>query len=121
MHVTARVVLALVIAHGLGCLQGTGAGGTSDPSLAQSWEREWAQHHLRLAMAAIHDTFEPRSVEIFDRSLAGISTKNLSAEYSISEEAIHKIRQRIRARLEELVAEQVNAEQSASALSWKTP
>ncbi len=72
------------------------------------------QHHFRLAMSAIHETFEPRSIEIFERSLAGTSTANLAAEFSTSEDAVHKIRQRIRARLEELVAEQVAAEESGS-------
>jgi RNA polymerase sigma-70 factor (ECF subfamily) len=87
----------------------------SDSALSADWEREWIQHHFRLAMAAIHDTFEPRSVEIFQRSLAGMSTRNLAADFSTSEEAIHKIRQRIRARLEELIAEQVAAEESRPA------
>jgi RNA polymerase sigma factor (sigma-70 family) len=82
------------------------------PELATSWEREWVQHHFRLAMSAIRETFEPKSVEIFERSLAGVSTKNLAAEFTATEEAVHKVRQRIRARLEELIAEQVAAEES---------
>ena len=82
------------------------------PELVSSWEREWVQHHFRLAMSAIRETFDPKSVEIFERSLAGTSTKNLAAEFNTAEDAIHKVRQRIRARLEELVAEQVAAEEA---------
>ncbi len=89
----------------------------SDPT----WEREWVQHHFRLAMSAIHETYEPRSIEIFERSLTGTSTKNLAAEFSTSEEAVHKIRQRIRGRLEELVAEQVAAEESGSPAPGNQP
>jgi RNA polymerase sigma-70 factor (ECF subfamily) len=87
-------------------------GAPSESALSDDWEREWIQHHFRLAMAAIHDTFEPRSVEIFQRSLGGMSTRNLATEFATSEDAVHKIRQRIRARLEELVSEQVAAEES---------
>jgi hypothetical protein len=53
MHVTARVVLALVIAHGLGCSQGTGAGGTSDPSRSGTHAEQAAtvtRGQLRLAI-----------------------------------------------------------------------
>src|SRR5690606_13769623 len=33
------------------------------------WQREWMDHHYRLAMKTIRATFEPRSVEVFDRLL----------------------------------------------------
>jgi RNA polymerase sigma factor (sigma-70 family) len=89
--------------------------GPSESALSRDWEREWIQHHFRLAMAAIHETFEPRSVEIFERSLAGVTTRNLAAEYATSEAAVHKLRQRIRARLEELISEQVAAEEAGPA------
>jgi RNA polymerase sigma-70 factor (ECF subfamily) len=88
---------------------------SSESALSSDWEREWVQHHFRLAMAAIHETFEPRSVEIFERSLAGVTTRNLAAEYATSEDSIHKIRQRIRTRLEELISEQVAAEEARPA------
>ncbi|MGD2111247.1 MAG: sigma-70 family RNA polymerase sigma factor, partial [Phycisphaerae bacterium] len=35
------------------------------------WEREWIDHHYRLAMQTIRTTFDARSVEVFDRLLDG--------------------------------------------------
>ncbi|MBU6411914.1 MAG: sigma-70 family RNA polymerase sigma factor [Planctomycetes bacterium] len=86
-----------------------------------SWEKEWVQHHFRLAMAAIQDTFEPKSVEIFERSLEGVSTQLLATEFSTSEDAVHKIRQRIRLRLKELITEQVAAEERGATADHTTP
>jgi RNA polymerase sigma factor (sigma-70 family) len=74
------------------------------------WEQEWVGHHYRLAMKAVRWTFEPRSVELFERSVAGAGVAELALEYGMSVQAVHKVRQRIKARMEELVAEQVREE-----------
>lgn len=77
---------------------------------AQIWEEEWVAFHYRCALETVRKTFDPRSVEIFDRNVAGASVAELAQAYDMSEQAVHKIRQRIRARLEELIAAQVRAE-----------
>lgn len=82
----------------------------ASPADVRLWEQEWVAHHYRLAMETVRRTFEPRSVEIFDRSIAGAKVAELAAEFGMSEQAVHKVRQRIRARMEELVAEQLRAE-----------
>lgn len=76
----------------------------------RAWEEEWVAHHYRLAMRTVRETFEARSVEIFDRSVAGARVADLAAEYGMSEQAVHKVRQRIRARMEALIAQQVREE-----------
>jgi RNA polymerase sigma-70 factor, ECF subfamily len=77
------------------------------------WEEEWMAHHYRLAMKTIRQTFETRSVEVFDRSIAGETVAELAAATGMSEQAVHKVRQRIKARMEELIAAQIAAEDDA--------
>lgn len=78
--------------------------------LGAQWEQEWVAYHYRLAMATIRDTFEARSVEIFDKNVAGAGVAALAEDYGMSQQAVHKVRQRIKARMEELIAEQVREE-----------
>src|SRR5262245_51521859 len=50
-----------------------------DPADAAAWEQEWVAHHYRLAMITIRETFEKRSVEVFERSIAGSGVAELAA------------------------------------------
>jgi RNA polymerase sigma factor (sigma-70 family) len=77
----------------------------------QAWEQEWIAHHYRLAMQQVRDTFDPRSVEIFDLSLAGCPVGDLAERFGTTTQAVHKVRQRIRARLEQLIARQLQEEE----------
>ncbi|MBT8486678.1 MAG: sigma-70 family RNA polymerase sigma factor [Phycisphaerales bacterium] len=74
------------------------------------WEREWVRHHLRLAMRTVRRTFESRSVAVFDRLLSGVTTEQVAREFDMSTDAVHKVKQRIRNRLRELVADQLEQE-----------
>jgi RNA polymerase sigma-70 factor (ECF subfamily) len=85
-------------------------GGGADPQSDGAWEREWVAHHYRIAMETIRRTFDPRSVEVFERNMGGMSVAALGAAYGLSEQAVHKVRQRIRARMEELITAQVREE-----------
>jgi RNA polymerase sigma factor (sigma-70 family) len=76
------------------------------------WEQEWVAHHYRIAMGEIRATFVPRSVEIFDLSLEGLTVAELAARFEMSTQAVHKVRQRIRDRLQELLTAQVHAEEA---------
>ena len=83
----------------------------NDESGAEAqWEREWVSHHYRLAMKVVRRTFDPRSVEIFDRILAGDAIKAIAASYGMTSQAVHQVKQRIRNRLRELVAVQTREE-----------
>jgi DNA-directed RNA polymerase specialized sigma24 family protein len=74
------------------------------------WEKEWADHHYRLAMGTVRATFEDRSVQVFDRLLAGDSVRDAAQAFGTSEQAVRKIKQRIRNRLRELIDQQVRDE-----------
>jgi DNA-directed RNA polymerase specialized sigma24 family protein len=76
------------------------------------WEQEWVDHHYRRAMAAIRETFDPRSVSVFEGLIAGQSVAELATAFSMTSEAVHKVKQRIRLRLSQLIAEQIQEEDS---------
>lgn len=85
---------------------------TPEPDAVESsaWEDEWIGHHYRLAMRTVEQTFEPRSVQIFNRSVAGATVAELAREFDLSEPAVHQLRRRIRDRMQELVAEHIRLE-----------
>lgn len=85
-------------------------GGEVDPAEAAHWDEEWIAHHYRTALARVRTMLEPASVEIFDRSLGGATVEDLARAFGVTASAVYKARQRVRARLEELIVEQVRAE-----------
>ena len=74
------------------------------------WEREWVRHHYRLAMQTVRAAFDPNSVQMFDRLLAGDSVSRLASDFQTTTQAVHKVKQRIRDRLKELIADQIKEE-----------
>ena len=82
-----------------------------DDGQAESvWEQEWVDHHYRMAMLTIRATFEERSMHVFERLLAGESVAVVAETSELSQQAVHKIKQRIKARLQELIAAQIREE-----------
>jgi hypothetical protein len=81
----------------------------------EAWEREWMNHHFRLAMATIRQTFEAKTVEVFDRLTRGERAEALAAEYGMSPGAIYQLKNRIGNRLRAIIAEQVREEDDADA------
>lgn len=79
------------------------------------WHQEWVDHHYRLAMAHVRTSFDPRSVEIFDRVLAGEAISAVAQTFNVSEQAVHKVKQRIKSRLQELIARQIREEDEPDA------
>ena len=76
----------------------------------RQWEREWTDHHLRQAMQHLRGTYEPRSIRVFERLLAGETVDQVATDLGMTTQAVHKVKQRIRDRLKELVATQVRHE-----------
>lgn len=74
------------------------------------WEREWMDHHYRLAMKTIRATFDPRSVAVFDQLLGGQAVETVAEANEMSTQAVHKVKQRIRNRMKELLQEQIRYE-----------
>jgi len=81
------------------------------------WEREWQNHHYRRAMRALRAEFDPRSLAIFDRLLGGASIAQAAGEFSTTEAAVHKVKQRVRDRLKQAIAQQVQDEQDPHELA----
>jgi len=74
------------------------------------WEEEWVAYHYRRALVSIREDFDPRSVELFDRSIAGAGVDLLAAEYGMTDQAVYQVRKRIRERLKQVIAEQIREE-----------
>ncbi len=74
------------------------------------WEEEWTHHHLRLAMRRIRETFDPRSVSVFESLLSGEAVDAVAGQTGMTTDAVHKVKQRVRNRLKELIAEQISEE-----------
>lgn len=79
------------------------------------WHQEWVDHHYRLAMQTVRMTFEPQSVALFEGLLAGRSVPEMAESFGVSTQSVHKVKQRIQARLGELIARQIQEEDTAGA------
>lgn len=71
------------------------------------WEAEWMSHHYRLAMDTVRKSAQPRSVEVFEHLLAGGCPEEAARRFSLSKAAVHKVKQRMRDRLKQLIARQI--------------
>ena len=74
------------------------------------WDEEWMAHHVRAAFAALHDVLEPRSLMVFSRLLNGEKPQAIAADTDMNVDAIYKIKQRVRERMQVLVATQLEEE-----------
>lgn len=83
--------------------------------LDELWEREWQDHHLRRALAFVRTTTDAATVVLFQRLLDGESVAELAAAHGVSEEAVYKMKQRMRDRLRRRIADQVAAEEDGYA------
>lgn len=81
-----------------------------DTDTDQEWDEEWIDHHYRLAMQTVCRTFDTRSVAIFNRLVAGETVAVLAEAFKTTEQAVHKIKQRIRDRMAELIDRQIRDE-----------
>jgi len=82
---------------------GTGADGL--------WEAEWRRHHLRLALAELRRTAEPRTVAVLEALLEGRAVDDVTHALGVSRDVVYKCKQRARDRLRELVREQLRDEE----------
>ena len=74
------------------------------------WEDEWMKHHYRTAMIAIRQRVEPQTAAIFERFVAGDSAEQIAQAFDISNQAVQKIKQRMRDRMKEQIALQIRDE-----------
>jgi RNA polymerase sigma factor (sigma-70 family) len=92
-------------------LDGSEESGLADTEAERAWEEEWIDHHLRLALRRLRETQEARSLAVFERLLAGESVESVAAASGMTPAAVHKVKQRIRDRLRDLVAGQIREEE----------
>lgn len=78
-----------------------------DLPLDREWEIEWMNHHYRMAMGTLRRSSEARSLEVFEHLLAGGTTDGVARHFGMTRDAVHKVKQRVRDRLKELIAEQI--------------
>ena len=76
------------------------------------WEREWMLHHYRRALQVVRATFDSRSIAMFEQLLAGGSAEAVAQEFLTTPTAVRQLKHRIRERLRELIAAQVEEEDS---------
>ena len=82
-----------------------------EPTRDAEWERQWAQHHCRQALAALRRNESDRNLAVLDRLLAGQPAIDIATELGFTAEAVRKVKQRLRERLQALVLDQLAAEE----------
>jgi RNA polymerase sigma factor (sigma-70 family) len=80
--------------------------------LDREWEEEWMLYHYRLAMQRVRQTSENKSVEVFEHLLGGETPDQVAERFQMTRDAVHKVKQRMRDRLKELVAVQIHEEEN---------
>jgi RNA polymerase sigma-70 factor (ECF subfamily) len=86
---------------------------SDDREFEATWDREWTDHHLRRAMQIVRQTYDPRSLDVFERLLKGHSIREVARDMSMSAAAVQKVKQRVQQRLKNLIAEHIENEESA--------
>ncbi len=84
--------------------------GKDEAEVDEVWEDEWMKHHYRTAMSAIRECVEPQTAAIFERFVAGDSAEQIAEAFEMSNQAVQKIKQRMRDRMKEQIAVQIREE-----------
>lgn len=91
----------------------TRLGGSDDaPELDELWEREWVDHHLRRALETLRGTASERSVQVFTRLIGGETPDAVASAMQMKVDAVHKVQQRMRKRLHDIIGEQMEHERT---------
>jgi RNA polymerase sigma-70 factor (ECF subfamily) len=75
------------------------------------WEAEWRGHHLRQAMAKARAAFQRRSLDVFERLLAGDRAEDVAASFGMHPNAVYKVKQRVKDFLHDRIEEQLADEE----------
>lgn len=81
--------------------------GESEPP---EWEREWVAHHYRLAVTELRRSVDSRAIEIFEAIVAGRQIAEVARTMGMTEQAVYKSQQRLRARLRDQIRRQIDDE-----------
>lgn len=75
-----------------------------------AWDQEWEAFHFRRAWGVIQVQFSTAHLDVFNRLLGGDPVRHVAERFDMSEDAVHKVKQRVRDRLREQIAVQVAEE-----------
>lgn len=89
------------------------AGDEAEPD--ELWELEWRRHHCRRALSVLRQTEDERAIDLFDRLLAGQSITNVAAAFDMTPAAVRKAKQRVKERLQSIIARQLREEDPSDA------
>lgn len=84
---------------------------SEDEAWVEAWNEEWMLHHYRRAMKRIRHDVAPKSLRMFEGLLEGLGVDELARRHAVTTDAVYKVKQRVRDRLKELVAEQLAEEE----------
>ena len=74
------------------------------------WNDEWRAFHYQRAMLTMRREHDRRTLETFDLLVAGKPVAEVAEAMALSKDAVYKIQQRVRRRVQELVATQIERE-----------
>lgn len=80
------------------------------PEERVAFENEWINHHYRTALHEIRTTHAAESVAIFEWLIQGQSVESTAAAFATTSAAVHKVKQRMRDRMRELIEKQIAEE-----------
>ena len=84
--------------------------GENESDTDEKWEQVWILHHYRMAMEVLRTTYDAKSLQVFDQLVAGRAIGDIAGGFDMTPEAVRKIKQRVKARLQIIVAEQIREE-----------
>jgi len=96
----------------LGSSAGTMSGvGPSDDETEETWEAEWRQYHLRMAMRTIKSEFNPDDLAAFESyAVHGHDAALVAGQLGMSVDAVYQAKSRILKRLSQVIGAQVAEE-----------
>ncbi|MEO0651432.1 MAG: sigma-70 family RNA polymerase sigma factor [Planctomycetota bacterium] len=83
----------------------------ADPELEQLWHDSWTEHHFRLALDTVRDAVSPLSLRVFEGLLDGADPNVIAEREGTPVANVYKIKQRMRDRLRDAVADQLEREE----------
>lgn len=84
---------------------------SGDGAWVEAWNEEWMLHHYRRAMKRVRRDVSEKSLAIFEGLLDGATVEELAETHGTSTDAVYKVKQRMRDRLKDVVAEQLAEEE----------
>lgn len=92
-------------------LSETSAAAVAGPDDDETWEAEWRQYHLRLAMRTVESEFNENDLAAFDRyAVCGEDARGVAESLGLSIDQVYQAKSRMTRRLAELIERQVAEE-----------